>query len=132
MEERGMMGDVPFAGLFSPGGLGNFRAAELYVILYVAYAYGTLQLRAHRDVFVPTLAYLVFATFLVDRDVTRFLLPIAPFALLVGLDDVLKSRAFRMLTPLVVILGHAYAWRSLPENMMAMRVWKDLLPALQQ
>jgi hypothetical protein len=130
--ERGMLGMVPYAGVFLPEKLGNFRAAELYVILHLTYAYGTACLRRHRDILVPTLVYLVFATFLVDRDITRFLLPIAPFALLVGLDDVLSRPTFRALAPLVALLGHAYAWHTLPENMISPAGYEQLLPLLSR
>ena len=60
------------------------------------------------------------------KDLTRYYVALAPFALLVGFDAILSRPWCRPVLALVVYLDYVYAWRAIPRNMAPRRVWEAL------
>ncbi len=54
------------------------------------------------------LTYLVAASFVVHRDLSRYLLPIAPFVL-IAFEKVLTSREFKIILPIILLAIYLYA-----------------------
>jgi hypothetical protein len=125
-----ILSPLPFQGLRDAAAAGNYRAAELYFWLYVIYGLGLLALWNKREIFIYAFVFYVFGAFVVHRDLTRYMVAVAPFALLVGFDSLLSRPACRPILAVVVYLDYAYAWRSIPRNLAPHRVWEGLLELL--
>jgi hypothetical protein len=129
--QSGHMALQPFLGLTSYAAAGDVHSVELYLGLYALYGLGTLALVGHRAVFPYALVSFVFNLFVFHFDLSRMLVPLAPFALLVGFDTVLSRRACRWALPLLLYLDCAYAWRLIPHNTVVPFVYQDLLRVLR-
>lgn len=93
----------------------NFHSTELYLILYLLNLVGTLVLWKKRELFIYSLFTFLFICFVFNYDVSRYLLAIAPFALLVGFDDILSRRAVQFIVfPFYLYLAYTFAWGFLP------------------
>ncbi len=133
IEDQGIVATFPLAGLARALAAGNARGADLYIGTQLVYGVGLLALwRKQRDLFAVSLAIYCFLLFVVHRDVTRYYLAIAPFALLVGYDAVLAQRASRAALALAAGLAYLYAWIFLPRNGVSRPVYEELLRVLQQ
>lgn len=62
----------------------------------------------------------------------RLILVIAPFAQLVGYDELLSRPAARLLLPLAIFLAYSYAWGYLPHKLVGEGVYATLLEALRR
>lgn len=62
-----------------------------------------------------TLIYLLAASMIVHRDVSRYLLPISPF-ILIAFEKVLNSKEFKIILPFILILIYLYSQNFLLEN----------------
>jgi hypothetical protein len=91
--------------------------AEFYILLALVYAVGILRLGA----FPVPLAYAAFQFAFVlivgHEDWSRYFLPIMPFALVLGFREILDTRAFRCILPVLVVLETYYAWNAIPRNL---------------
>jgi len=126
IERLGMLSPMPFEGFLRAARSGNYRVTELYVWLYLIYGVGLLALWEHKELFAYSLVFFVFGTFVVAKDLTRYYVALAPFALLVGFDAILSRPWCRPVLALVVYLDYVYAWRAIPRNMAPRRVWEAL------
>jgi hypothetical protein len=108
----------------------NHYETEFYFWTYCLYGIGTLALWKHRDLFAYSAVYFVFGCFLFINDLARMFVPIAPFALLVGFDDVLRRSAVRWSLPLIACAVLLYAWGIIPHNGVDEASWQKLAAAL--
>lgn len=61
------------------------------------------------------LTYLLAATFVAHRDISRYLLPISPF-ILIAFDKILTSREFKIILPIILLAIYLYAQNFLLQN----------------
>jgi len=93
----------------------SFHSTQLFIILYMVYLIGTLQLWKRKEIFIYSIITFVFTCFIFNYDVPRYLLPIAPFALLIGFDQIFTSRGFRFVAfPVLLYLSYTFVWGFLP------------------
>jgi len=93
----------------------SFHSTQLFLNLYMLYLIGTLLLWKRKDFFIYSIITFVFTCCIFNYDVPRYLLPIAPFALLIGFDQILTSRAFRYVAfPFFLYLAFTFVWGFLP------------------
>jgi hypothetical protein len=131
LSQSGHMAYPPLLGFTSYVAAGDVHSAELYFGLYALYGLGTLALLRHRAVFLYALAFFTFNLFVFHFDLSRMLLPLAPFALLVGFDSLLSRRGCRWLLPLLVYMDCVYAWGLIPHNTVVPTAYQSLLRALR-
>jgi hypothetical protein len=130
LDASGHLARTPLAAFHSYAASGNTHDAELQFGLYALYGLGTLALYRHRLAFLCSAAFFTFNVFVFHFDLSRMFLPIAPFALLVGFDGVLRQPACRAVLPLLVWLDCVYAWRLIPTNLVAPPVFEALVRVL--
>jgi hypothetical protein len=108
--------------------------AELYVILFFIYAVGIVQLylKGYRELFLYALFMFLPVLFVVHNDISRYLLPIAPFALIIGFDALMpkKRRYFLIPLALLCVAGYLYCLAVLPTNLMPLPTFEHLFQAL--
>lgn len=121
----------PLDVLTAYAGNNNPQNAELYLQMYVAYGLGVLLLWRWPIFFWYALPFYVFNLFVFHEDLSRYYIPIAPFALVVAFDRVLSTRAFQLITPLLVYGLYLYSWPLVDKNVLIESVWKNLLLVLQ-
>ena len=109
---------VPFMDFFSSALKGQTDQAELFMAIYIIYILGALRLRKHPELFAVALPFALFMAFVWHPDISRYLLPIAPLALLIGFDDIICRKEFKWIFPLIVIFGFIYCWGIIPTNLM--------------
>ena len=118
--------DVYFAIL----GMGDAHSAEFHFVLYGIYGVGVLLLWRFPLFFAYSAVFYVFNLFLFHEDVSRMMIPIAPFALIVAYDLIIRTRAFAFATIGLVALSYIYVWGMLPHNIATEDTWRRLLEAL--
>jgi hypothetical protein len=126
----GFMEAVPFLMFFENAARGATNNAELFFAFYVLFLLGTLRLRRHQEIFVFTAVYVLACAFVMHPDVSRYLLPAAPFALLVAFDEVIARKEFLLVFPLVVVFGYCYCWGILPTNLMGTDLYDRMMQAI--
>lgn len=84
--------------------------------------YGVLLLRRFPLFFAYSAVFYVFNLFLFHEDVSRMMIPIAPFALIVAYDPIIRTRAFAAIG--LVALSYIYVWGMLPHNIVAEDTWR--------
>ena len=114
----GFMTIVPFMDFFSSALKGQTDPAELFMAIYLVYILGALRLRKHPELFAVALPFALFMAFVWHPDISRYLLPIAPLALLIGFDEIICRKEFKLIFPLIVIFGFIYCWGIIPTNLM--------------
>jgi hypothetical protein len=121
------MNPVPFMDFFEPALKGSTNMAELFMAIYIIYIVGALRLRKHPELFAVALPFALFMAFVWHPDVSRYMLPIAPLALLIAFDDIISRREFKWAFPLVVIFGFAYCWGIIPTNLMSPSLYSYIM-----
>ena len=105
-------------------------AAELSVILFFIYGIGIVQLyqKGYRELFLYALFMFVPVLFVLHGDTSRYLLPIAPFALIIGFDAILPKKRIHFLIPfaLLCIAGYLYCLAVLPTNLLPLNAFDRL------
>jgi Na+-translocating ferredoxin:NAD+ oxidoreductase RnfD subunit len=68
------------------------------------------------------------ALFVLHGDISRYLLPIAPFALILGFDAILPKKRIHYLIPLALlcIAGYLYCLAVLPTNLLPQNAFDQL------
>ncbi|PIQ25062.1 hypothetical protein COW36_07515 [bacterium (Candidatus Blackallbacteria) CG17_big_fil_post_rev_8_21_14_2_50_48_46] len=120
----------PLDIFLSYAGSGNAHAAEFYLGMYLLYGLGVLLLWQYPLFFWYAAVFYGFNLFVFHEDLSRYLLPIAPFALVIGYDQILRTKAFKFASLGLVILAYIYAWGVLPHNLVADWVYTNLLKVL--
>jgi Gpi18-like mannosyltransferase len=107
--------------------------AELYVILFFIYSIGIVQLyqKGYRELFLYALLMFVPVLFVLHEDISRYLLPIAPFALIIGFDTIVPKKRLHFLIPfaLLCVAGYLYCLAVLPTNLLPLDVFERLSQA---
>jgi hypothetical protein len=126
----GFMNSTPFMNFFAPAAIGKTNDAELFMGFYVVYILGALRLRKRPELFTFSLVYLAAMAFIQHPDISRYLLPAAPFALIVAFDDIISRKEFMLVFPLIVIFGYFYCWGIIPTNLVGADTFGNLMAAL--
>ncbi len=102
---------------------------EFVAFLLLIYAIGALRLleQKHYDFFAYSLLFILPALFLSHNDLSRNLIPIAPFCLFLGFKEVWESKYSAYALPLVVLAGLLYAWSTIPHNLISNAAYFGLL-----
>ena len=108
-------------------GMGDAQNAEFHFVLYAVYGIGALLLWRIPLFFVYGAVFYVFNLFLFHEDVSRMMIPIAPFALIVAYDSIIRTRAFALAMIGIVALSYIYVWGILPHNTATEESWQKLL-----
>jgi|SRR5271157_273216 len=121
---------VPFMNIFDPALKGQTNNAELFIAMYVIYILGALRLWKRPELFSFTIVFVLFMAFVQHPDISRYLLPAAPFALIVAFDDIISSKEFMLVFPLIVIFGYIYCWGIIPTNLIDSGTYSSLIASL--
>ena len=109
---------VPLAWIERADSWPSHSSGEFYLIAVLAYAVGTMRLRRrHPTVFGYAAAQLLLFVFLSDGDWSRYALSLAPFALILGFEDVIDTRAFRWIFPVIAVCSIRWASIGIRYNM---------------
>jgi hypothetical protein len=108
----------------------NFHSTELYWWTYILYALGMLVLWKRKELFFFCLLMFLFNACIFHLDLSRYMLPLAPFALLVAFDPILSLRVARWIIPLLVYLDYLYVWGYIPFNTASVESYNKLLSVL--
>jgi hypothetical protein len=126
----GFMKTIPFMNVFSPESMGQTNNAELFLYMYVIYIVGALRLWKRPELCSFSLVFVLFMAFVEHPDISRYLLPAAPFALIVAFDDIICRKEFMLVFPLIVIFGYFYCWGIIPTNLMDPGAYSGLMSIL--
>jgi len=122
---------VPFHTFQWLFGVRLLHQVEFYILLALLYGIGILRLSR----FPVPMAYAAFQFgFLLivgSEDWSRFALPAMPFALVLGYEDVLRTRAFRLALPVFIGLSVYYAWNAIPLNLCPPELYAAILTYLR-
>ncbi|VUD68942.1 hypothetical protein TDB9533_04302 [Thalassocella blandensis] len=111
---------------------GDDHSAELYLATYIIYGAGVCLLYdKNRVFFAYSLVTYLFSVFIFHQDLSRYLIPIAPLAIIVAYDSILANRLVKYSAPVFIYLSYLYAWNILPHNLIESWVYEDLLKALE-
>ena len=126
----GFMKTMPFMNFFTPAAAGKTNDAELFMGFYIIYILGALRLWKRPELCSFSLAYLAAMAFVQHPDVSRYLLPAAPFALIVAFDDIISRKEFMLVFPLIVLFGYFYCWGIIPTNLVSADTFGNLMAAM--
>lgn len=100
-------------------GNGNTHSAEFYLMLYGIYGAGTALLWHKNKLFFWYCAVtFCFSVFIFHQDVSRYLIPMAPLALVVAYDPLFSKKAFKLAFLPFLSLVYIYTWGMLPNNVI--------------
>lgn len=96
--------------------VGDIWLEDIIYIFILGFLGGTMLLkqRVYPMAFF-VLTYLAAASLVVHRDISRYLLPIAPFVL-IAFEKVLTSREFKIILPIILLAIYLYSQNFLIEN----------------
>jgi hypothetical protein len=101
--------------------LGDMYFRELYGMLIVIYAISAFALwdRGEKEMALFVIIYLAFISLVAHGDASRYLIPLAPFAL-IGFERIFPKNkmVFIFIIALAAILSLMYAWLTIPVNTM--------------
>lgn len=123
---------IPLEVLGAYASNGDLHASELYLGLFLIYGVGVFMLRSQPLFFWYSLVFFTFNLFVFHEDLSRYFIPIAPFALIVAYDRVIASRAFQAAFPLLIYMVYIYSWAAVERNVMFPELWPQLLQVLQK
>lgn len=115
---------------------GGAQAGEFTALLFGAYLLGLARLWQRERVlfFFASAAFVLPFIFVSHNDLSRYLLPAFPFALLLAFDDVLapmlERKGFWLAFAVLVAATYAYAWNAIPNNLMPADAFARLREAL--
>lgn len=122
---------VPMQVLIGYAGNNDPQHAEFYLMMYVLYGAGVLALWRWPLFFTYSAVFYVFNLFIFHEDLSRYYIPIAPLALIVGYDQILSRRSFQLMFPLLVLCAYLYCWPLVESNILFENVWRALLQVLR-
>ncbi len=106
---------------------GESHSAELYLILYAIYGVGTALLwKKHKLLFWFSAITFAFSCFIFHQDVSRYLIPMAPLAIVVAYDAVLSQKAVKLAFVAALFLAYTYVWGIIPHNVVDTRSYMKL------
>ena len=117
----------PFDLLLTYSGNGNTHSAEFYLMMYAIYGLGTALLWSKNKLFFWYCFFtFFFSIFIVHQDVSRYLIPMAPLALVAAYDSVFSKNAFKFLFFPFLVLVYIYTWGMLPKNVIDVKNFNKL------
>ena len=112
---------------------GNTHSAEFYLMMYAIYGIGVCLLwQKNKLIFLYSAVSYIFCLFIFHQDLARYLIPLAPFALIIGYDRILSQLPARVACIALIPLCYYYAWKILPHNLVVEWVYKNLIRILAQ
>jgi len=109
-------------------------AGEWYVVLFFLYGLGIVKLyeKRFRELFLYALVMFLPLLFVFHEDISRYLLPIAPFALIIGFDEIIPKKRVYFLIPLALlcVASYLYCVAVLPTNVLPLDALQRLSQAL--
>ncbi|MDA8140498.1 MAG: hypothetical protein M0036_17780 [Desulfobacteraceae bacterium] len=112
--------------------VGEAQTAEFFLVMYAAYGAGVCLLWSkNKLLFFYSLVIFVFSLFLFHQDISRYLIPLAPLALVTAYDSILSNRIVKWAMVFYVGLSYIYAWGMIPHNLCVDWVYNNLLLDLQ-
>lgn len=121
---------VPFAYVSELLDRGQWVEADLLTLVYLFFALSAVRLwsRGLRVESGLIVAHLAFFSLVRETDQLRYLLSVAPFAVVVAWPEAWRNgRAAAVVLGVLGPLSFLYAWRSIPMNLMDARVYENLL-----
>ena len=89
--------------------VGDIWLEDIVYILLLGFLGGVMLLKQkHYPLAFFVLTYLTAATLIAHRDISRYLLPIAPFVI-IAFEKVLTSREFKIILPIILLAIYFYA-----------------------
>jgi len=110
-------------------GAKDAHSSEYYFVLYAINILGIAQLWRKKETFYFSAMYFIAMLFVVHLDLSRYMLPLAPFALAIGFDNLLSKRSAAIVLTLIPLI-YFYTWGFIPTNVILDWVWNDLLKFL--
>lgn len=129
----GKRGFAPFGYVLDLAREGKWVDAELLLAVFLFYAVAAARLWALGDRFESALvlAHLALFSVLRETDLPRYVLTVAPFAVVLAFRDVWANRrAAQALLAIAVPVSLAYAWASMPTNVCEPSAYRALLAFL--
>ncbi|MFL0805376.1 MAG: hypothetical protein K6L81_16815 [Agarilytica sp.] len=118
---------IPFDIFRTYSSLGETHSAEFYLILYAIYGVGTALLwNINRLFFWFCSITLTFSIFIYHQDVSRYMIPMAPLAIVVAYDKILSQTPVKFVFLPAVFLAYIYSWGVLEENVVDKRTYYQL------
>ena len=112
---------------------GEVHSAEFFLVLYSLYAAGTALLWYKNKLFFwYCLFTLLFSVFIFHPDLSRYLIPLAPLAIVVAYDKVLSRKSIRWLIIPLLFLSYQYVWGTLHHNQVDISSYNTLKTYLEQ
>jgi|Deesub1362A_J573_1020465.scaffolds.fasta_scaffold00051_105 hypothetical protein len=90
---------------------------HLFQYLIYALAGVILYRRRYLDLSIITFSLYLPLLFVVHPDLSRYLIPLSPFAL-IAFEDILDSKEFKLISPLLIMLIYFYVWSVIPTNLV--------------
>jgi hypothetical protein len=110
------------------------HSAELIITLYGIYGLSVLRMRKIDDgLFVFGAVFFIFSLFIFHNDISRYLIPLAPFSFLIAFDGAFRTRDFKLaLCFLIAPLTYVYSIGQVHQNLVVESVYENLIRALGQ
>ncbi len=109
---------------------GNKHDTEFYIIMYAVYGFGVAMLWRRKTFFWYSVIMYAFCLFIYHDDVSRYFIPIAPFALIVAYDGILSKNVVKWMSIPFIALVFIFAWRMVPHNLVVDWVYVNFINAL--
>ncbi len=117
----------PFDIFRTYSGLGETHSAEFYLVIYAIYGIGTALLwNINRLFFWFCSITLTFSIFIYHQDVSRYMIPMAPLAIVVAYDKILSQTPAKFVFLPAIFLAYIYSWGVLEENVVDKRTFYQL------
>lgn len=119
----------PFS-VFSPKGqawVGNFWLEDI-IWTWLIFGLGVLKLKNKKmtvEMYFSSMFFLATLT-VAHRDISRYILPIAPFVL-IGWDDLIQKKEFKIVLAVLLIPVLLFSWNFLLNNMSPIADWAPYL-----
>jgi hypothetical protein len=124
---------MPFDIFLNYSDNGDAHSSEFYLMMYALYGVGTALLWSKNKLFFwYCLITMLFSIFIFHQDLSRYLIPLAPLALVVAYDDILSRKALKFAAIPFVALSFVFAWGMLPHNMIDEHTYKGLVEELER
>lgn len=119
----------PFS-IFSPKGqywVGNYWLEDV-ILTWLIFGMGILKLKNNKMLTekIFALVFFVSTLFVSHRDISRYILPVAPFVL-IGWDRLIQKREFKIIAGLLVIPIVLFTWNFLLNNTAPLADWAPYL-----
>ena len=121
---------APFASIW-PSVLGyNWSEASLWIYLLNAVGILLLWRSGRHDLALFAAVFYIPLIFVAHHDLVRYMLPIFPLSLLIGLERLISAREFKLAMVLIVPAVYIYAWSGVQTNLAPADAVQKLLARL--